>query len=80
MFAYYMSERITIVVPDGTRIRLKEKAKNQGHTASAFGRKALLDALKECNHIWGTKGDGKLPYSALEAVCVICGAKPNPVA
>lgn len=50
MFAYYMSERITIVVPDGTRNKLKEKAAKQGHTPSSLGRKLLTDGLKECEH------------------------------
>lgn len=47
MFAYNMSERITIVVPDGTRSRLKKKAEKQGYTQSAYSRKIILEALKQ---------------------------------
>ena len=42
-----MSERITIVVPDGTRARLKKKANDLGHTQSAYSRKVILEALKQ---------------------------------
>ena len=47
MFAYYMSERITIVVPDGTRARLKKNAYAQAYTQSAYSRKIILEALKQ---------------------------------
>lgn len=46
-FAYYMSERITIVVPDGTRARLKKNAYEQAYTQSAYSRKIILEALKQ---------------------------------
>ena len=74
-FAYYMSERITIVVPDGTRQRLKDKADKQGHTSSALGRKLLIDGLKTCEHLWTAKGAG----GAMKMVCSICGCEPNVV-
>lgn len=41
-----MSERITLVVPDGTREKLNNRAKVQGHTSSSLGRKILIDGLK----------------------------------
>lgn len=42
----YMSERISIVVPNGTISRLQEKAAKQGHTQSALCRKILLEGIK----------------------------------
>jgi hypothetical protein len=73
-FAVTMSERITVVVPDGTRDKLKEKAKEQGHTPSALSRKMLLDGLKGCDHLFhavnvGGSGNGK-------AKCTKCGYMP----
>lgn len=41
-----MSERISIVVPDGTIKRLQEKADKQGHTQSSLCRKILLEGIK----------------------------------
>lgn len=43
--AHYMSERITIVVPDGTRKKLNDEAKAQGRSKSNLARKYVLDGL-----------------------------------
>lgn len=81
-FAYIMSERITVVVPDGTRKKLKEKAEEQGHTQSALSRKILLDGLKGCDHLFipvdvnrneFKPGNEKLPA---RAKCTKCGFMP----
>lgn len=40
-----MSERISIVVPDGTREKLKQQAKEQKRTQSNLSRKFILDGL-----------------------------------
>ena len=42
-----MSERLSIVVPNGTIERLKLKAEKDGYTQSALGRKILLEGLKK---------------------------------
>lgn len=88
MFAYYMSERITIVVPDGTRNKLKEKAARQGHTPSSLGRKILTDGLKEeCDHEFVPiylnqrgeeilKPSGNYDYN-MTTKCIKCGIRPK---
>ncbi len=53
-----MSERISIVVPDGTRERLKNRAIDNGYSQSAFTRKVILDVLKH--------KDGCVIISAIE--------------
>lgn len=77
-----MSERISIVVPDGTRLKLQERSKKNGQTQSSFSRKVLLDALKECEHLMipamqdGTpiiNGGYQGPYFAK---CIKCGLMP----
>lgn len=40
-----MSERISIVVPDGTRDRLKKEAERQNRSQSNLSRKYILDGL-----------------------------------
>jgi len=40
-----MSERISIVVPDGTRKRLADEAKKQGRSQSNLSRKFIMDGL-----------------------------------
>lgn len=40
-----MGERISIVVPDGTRKRLEDEAKKQGRSQSNLSRKFILDGL-----------------------------------
>lgn len=77
-----MSERISIVVPDGTISRLNDKASKSGHTQSALCRKILLDGLKECEHLlvpcmpngdFITNGNYSGPSIAR---CVKCGFRP----
>lgn len=73
----HMSERLHIVVPDGTIEKLDTKAEKMGRSRSNLARKIIVDGLKECDHLWITnqiKGT-----SMLETVCSICGIKPNPV-
>lgn len=42
-----MSERISIVVPDGTRTRLKKQADSQKRKQSNLGMKYILDGLSK---------------------------------
>lgn len=54
--AHYMSERITIVVPDGTRRKLTDEAKAQGRSKSNLARKYVLDGLSGTSLVATVKG------------------------
>ena len=43
--AYYMSERITIVVPDGTKEKLSKIAKEQSRKVGNLGMRYLIEGI-----------------------------------
>lgn len=49
MFAYIMSERISIVVPDGTLQKIKSIATKNEDTQSACLRKIISNGIKLAN-------------------------------
>lgn len=57
-----MSERISIVVPNGTIEKLKLKAEENGYTQSALGRKILLDGLKKTAQLLATISSEDLTF------------------
>lgn len=74
-----MSERISIVVPNGTREKLKIKAAYLGQTQSAFSRKLITDGIKECEHEfvpYNEFGGNFHSLPTVKAVCRKCGFKP----
>ena len=59
-----MSERISIVVPDGTRERLKRTAEYVKRSQSNLARKYILDGLSfEEPLMYEVDKDGKRDYS-----------------
>lgn len=46
-----MSERITIVVPDGTILKLNEEASRQDRSQSNLARKFILDGLNNMGQL-----------------------------
>jgi hypothetical protein len=77
-----MSKRISIVVPDGIPEMFANRAKSKGYTQSAFGRKIILESLKECEHLFAPcKENGEFITNgsyegAYKAKCVKCGLMP----
>lgn len=66
-FAYYMSERISIVVPDGTRERLKRTSEYQERSQSNLARKFILDGLSFSEPLmYEIDKDGNKNYSVGE--------------
>jgi hypothetical protein len=49
-----MSERISIVVPDGTIEKLNAEAKRQDRSQSNLARKFILDGLNNSNQLTAT--------------------------